>query len=75
MWLVCSTPRIYYHSLRRIQARARCAGYNRHQTRSIITCTVIKRIYASHTCVSAICGHRRRWMRRRIDPVSVITWY
>ena len=30
-----STPRIYYHSLRRIQARARCAGYDRHQAPSI----------------------------------------
>ena len=47
MWLAYSTPRIYYHSLRRIQARARCAGYDRHQTRSIIVCTVGKRICKS----------------------------
>ena len=46
MWLAYSTPRIYYHSLRRIQAPVRCAGYDRHQTRSILVCTVGKRIYA-----------------------------
>ena len=40
-----------------------CAGYDRHQIGSILACTVGKRIYASHTCVGAICGHRSRWMR------------
>ena len=67
MWLAYSTPRIYYHSLRRIQARARCAGYDRHQTRFIITPEVRK-------CKSYLRGCDL-WTSEGIDPVSVITWY
>ena len=59
MWLACSTPRIHYHSLRGISGPwLICAGYNRHQTRPVIPCTVTRSKMQIQPCGGAISGHR-----------------